>query len=1158
MGRAAAALTFYLCYNIAMLRFLIGPSGAGKSTLLRQEIIELSCASPDDNFLVIVPDQFTMQTQADMVKAHPDGAIMNIDILSFGRLTHRIFDTVGQPPFYDRILDDTGKSLILRKIALRHEKDLPLLGANMRKPGFIDEVKSVISEFMQYGVGAEGIDTLRNACAGRKMLAQKLTELKFLYEKFLEEISGAYLTTEERLDLLCDALPKSPLVRDAVIVFDGFTGFTPIQYRVIRQLLCLAREVIFTFTTDADAPCAEQDLFYLSHKTMTDIRRIAKECEVEEKPVTILNKRPVHRLADASMLAQMEAQLFRFRAQEEALQNKDAQIRIFTADNPGAEVREVCLRIYDLVRETGCSYRDIAIVAGDLNAYADQIERHAARFDIPIYLDRTNALRLNPFTEYLKSALRILSGGFQEEHIFHFLRTGFAGFTDEETDRLETYVRATGVRFLSGWQKPFVRRFSFTNKAGDDAEQQMTEDLAQMNVLRERFLQLIDPLLQLPKGNACTAARLTEALHTMIDMIGAKDKLTALSETFREQGDAIRAKEYEHILEKTLALLEQIGGISGDDPMTVREYTELLSVGFGDMETGTIPLSVDRVVAGDMERTRLKEVKHLFFVGVNDTAIPKEVSGAGLLSGFDRQFLLEAIPEVELAPTPRQQMYLQRLYLYMNLTKPSQTLTLSYATVGADGKSIRPAYLIHNLRTMFPSLTIEQTAGRSLAEQLRTKEDALTQLAGKLRALVAGTLQAEDEELIAAFCRLLQETDTEDVVTRLIDAAFYSYTEKPLPGALARELYGERLSCSVSRIERFAACCYAHFLQYGLKLKEAESYTWTVMDLGNVFHGVLEDFGKRLKTEGLDWIRFTEEDAERILDASVSSFAEAYGNGILFSGARAEAGIRRIRRILKRTVSALQYQLRKGQFTPAFLEFDFRRDFSEGLRLSGRIDRVDLAKEGDEIYVKVVDFKSGKRAFDATSLYYGLQLQLILYLNVVKAMQEERHPDSKVTPAAVMYYQVQDPVVREEDLPASRDATEARAKKLIPSGIINADENVLRLLDESFTEASDVIPVKRNKNGSLSAYSRVMEGEDLQLLSDYVDDVIVTAEKDIHAGKISVNPYCDKDGVMPCTYCDYASVCGKDRNIRGYTDRRLEALKQDEVLERIRKGERGL
>lgn len=1138
-----------------MLRLILGPSGAGKSNLLRREIIEKSIAAPEDHFLIIVPDQFTMQTQSDMVRAHPDGAIMNIDVLSFGRLTHRIFDTVGQPPFADRILDDTGKSLILRKIALRHEQDLPLLGANMRKAGFIDEVKSVISEFMQYGIGADGIDALKNVCGTKKILAQKLSELQFLYQKFLEEIAGSYMTTEERLDLLCDALPKSPLVRDAVVVFDGFTGFTPIQYRVIRQLLCLAREVIFTFTTDTEAECAEQDLFYLSYKTITDLRRIAKDAGVSEAPVTMLNTRPVMRLQNAPMLARLEQELFRYRAKqtvpEEAADTDQAktQIRIFTAENPQEEVREVFLRIYDLVRKEGCAYRDIAVIAGSLASYADAIERTAAQFQIPVFIDRTSTLHLNPFTEYLKAALKILSGGFRTEQVLHFLRTGFADMSDEEIDHLETYTRATGVRYRKGWEETFVRHI--------DPGHPDAEFLARMNDLRLRFLDHIAPLLKIKTGSANCVTEFTQGLREMISIVNAEEKLADMAASFADAGDAVREKEYAHVLEKTLALLDQIEHISGEEKMTVREFYELLSVGMGEFVTGTIPLSVDRVVAGDMERTRLKEVRHLFFLGVDDSAIPKEVTGTGLLSGFDRQFLSETIPEVELAPTPRQLMYMQRLYLYMNLTKPSHTLTLSYAAVDAEGKSLRPAYLIHTLREMFPSIHVETSHGRPFHERLRTGADGITLLAGQLRALVAGTLDASEEEILFGVSRFLQEEDADDVIDALIDAAFVRYTDEALPEEVARALYGEKLLNSVTRIEKFAACCYAHFLQYGLRLSERGEFTWSVGDLGNVFHGVLEQFGRRLQEDHIEWTSFTEDEGREILDETLTAYAKAYGSGILYSDARFQAMVPRIRRILMRTILSLQYQLKKGRFAPAFLEMKFQQPFGEGLELYGRVDRVDLAREGDEVFVKIIDFKSGQHAFDVTSLYYGLQLQLILYLNVVRGMQEMKHPDKKIVPAAVMYYHVQDPMQQIDGTAPPEKAEADRRKAMMPSGIINSDETVLGLLDTEFTDASDVIPVKRNKNGSLAAHSKVMAAEDLETVSAYVEDVIRESAERITAGEKCVNPY-EWGDRSACRYCAYRSVCGLDPAIPGYEMRPIETLKTDDVMERIRNGEHGV
>ena len=268
-----------------MLRFCFGASGAGKSTGLYKEIIDRSNKEPDTDFLIIVPDQFTMQTQKDVVKMHPKRAIMNIDVLSFGRLSHRVFEETGHGSF--SVLDDVGKSLVLRHVSDMLGDELPIIGRNMHKPGYLDEVKSTISEFMMYGIEDEDLGLLEEKSSKKGALRAKLGDLRLLYARFLEYIEGRFITTEETLDILCRALPESALIRDSVIVFDGFTGFTPIQYRVIRELLALCREVVFSVTIGPDQdPYAdtfqEQELFMLSKKTVRDLEKLEFEVQKEK------------------------------------------------------------------------------------------------------------------------------------------------------------------------------------------------------------------------------------------------------------------------------------------------------------------------------------------------------------------------------------------------------------------------------------------------------------------------------------------------------------------------------------------------------------------------------------------------------------------------------------------------------------------------------------------------------------------------------------------------------------------------------------------------------------------------------------------------------------------------------------------------------------
>ena len=433
------------------LRFYIGASGSGKSYQLYNHIIDESRTNPHVNYLIVVPDQFTMQTQLEMVRKHPNKGIMNIDVLSFGRLSHRIFEEVGGND--KPVLDDTGKSLVLRRVAAGVENDLSVMKRNIRKPGYISEVKSALSEFMQYGLGTKEVENLCAYASRRNALSYKLRDLHLLYQGFLDYIHERYITTEETLDLLRKVLSKSRVVRGSVIVFDGFTGFTPVQYHVIQELMVQAQEVIVTVTMDARENAyvldGEQKLFHLSKKTLHDLDRLCKEAGVKREKDVIIADEVVWRYRNNAGLSHLERELFRYPYQ--VYQGKQDSIRVFEASSPKEELRQICLEIRRIVRGQDYCYRDIAVVTGDLERYGFLAREMFQRFGIPFFVDQTNKLVLNPFIEFIRSALLVVIQEYSYEAVFHFLRCGMAGVTPDETDRLENYCLAMGIRGKKAW-----------------------------------------------------------------------------------------------------------------------------------------------------------------------------------------------------------------------------------------------------------------------------------------------------------------------------------------------------------------------------------------------------------------------------------------------------------------------------------------------------------------------------------------------------------------------------------------------------------------------------------------------------------------------------------------------------------------------------------
>ena len=1135
------------------LRFCFGPSGSGKSHRIYEEIMQRAAEEPGRNFLIIVPDQFTMQTQKDLVIRSDRDGILNIDVLSFGRLSHRILEEVGTKEM--PVLDDTGKSLVLQKVAADLKEQLPAMGSLLHKQGYIHEVKSAISEFMQYGISTQDMDKLITSAQKRGALAMKLKDLKTLYRGFQDYIRDHFITTEETLDVLRRSLSKSKILKGSVVVFDGFTGFTPIQNRLIQELMRVCAETIVTVTIgvgeDPYKMDGEQKLFHLSKKTVADLEKLAAEAEVERGEDLFVKGGP-NRFAKAPALHYLEQNLFRY--QYEPYAGEQQEIHMFEALSPREEVHQTALYIRHLIREQGMTYRDIAVVIGDLEGYASYVETEFGQLEIPCFLDRTRGIVLNPMIEYIKSALQLYIKDFSYDTVFHFLRSGMADISREEIDELENYVIRTGARGYRTYSRLFTRRTEELQGNAEGSEQAEEKTMERLNRIRQQFMDAVEILHM---GSQEKAGDYVSHLYDFLEQNQVQQKLLNYQQQFEKEGDLSRAREYAQIYRLVMDLLDQVYELLGEEEISRQEFADILEAGFGEITVGTIPQNVDRIVVGDMERTRLKQVKVLFFLGVNDGNIPKNASKGGIISDMDREFLIES--GTEMAPSPRQQMYIQRLYLYLNMTKPSEQLYLSYAKVNSEGKGIRPSYLIDTVRKLFPAMSVEYPQNRSRLEQIEGRQEGARYLAEELREYVEGTLPEEERQDFYLMYRAYEaDAAGRDLLTR---AAFRRYRESGLSRIVARALYGQQLENSVSRLETYAACACRHFLQYGLSLQEREEFGFEASDMGTVYHAVLENFAGKLAESNLTWWDFTEDFAAKAVKESVEAYAATYGETVLYSSARNEYAITRMSRILTRTVLTLQKHLKQGSFQPDDYELSFRFaedldsihvDLSEDekMHLQGRIDRIDVSEDTEHVYVKVIDYKSGNRKFDLAALYYGLQLQLVVYMNAAMEMESRKHPDKEIVPAALLYYHIDDPTIETPVELTDEQINEQILAKLRMNGVVNSDPGVVERLDRYMQDKSVVIPVEKKKDGSFSARSGVLSREEMQLISSYVDAKIRSIGREILDGKIAANPY-EKGNEEACTYCAYKKVCGFDGSIPGYEKRQLEDLDKQALMQRM-------
>ena len=730
-----------------------------------------------------------------------------------------------------------------------------------------------------------------------------------------------------------------------------------------------------------------------------------------------------------------------------------------------------------------------------------------------------------------------------------------ADISREEIDELENYVIRTGARGYRTYSRLFTRRTEEMQQgSGQEDTERAEETLERLNRIRQQFADTVEILHMASRAKA---GEYVDHLYDFLEQNQVQQKLLNYQQRFEQEGDLAKAREYAQIYRLVMDLLDQIYELLGEEEISLQEFADILEAGFGEITVGTIPQNVDRIVVGDMERTRLKQVKVLFFLGVNDGNIPKNASKGGIISDMDREFLIES--GTEMAPSPRQQMYIQRLYLYLNMTKPSERLYLSYAKVNSDGKGIRPSYLIDTVRKLFPQLAVEYPQNRSRLEQIEGRQEGARYLAEELREYADGTLREEERQDFYLMYRAY-EADPEGR-DRLTAAAFRRYKESGLSRIVARALYGRQLENSVSRLETYAACACRHFLQYGLSLQEREEFGFEVSDMGNVYHAVLENFAGKLAESGRTWWDFDENFATQAVKEAVEGYAATYGETVLYSSARNEYAITRMSRILTRTVLTLQQHLKQGSFQPDDYELSFRFaedldsihvDLSEEekMHLQGRIDRIDVSEDAEHVYVKVIDYKSGNKKFDLAALYYGLQLQLVVYMNAAMELESRKHPDKEIVPAALLYYHIDDPTIETPVELTQEQINEEILTKLRMNGVVNSDPAVVERLDRFLQDKSKVIPVEKKKDGSFSARSGILSREELQVVSSYVDTKIREIGREILDGKIAANPY-EKGNEEACTYCAYKKVCGFDGSIPGYEKRQLEDLDKQTLMQRM-------
>lgn len=1165
-GIIQAAEQSAFCFNNMALQIIAGRASSGKSNKLVTDMVRRSLAHPEEKFFVIVPEQATLNMQQSVVAHIRDvkaaeqamaagagtgeqltAATMNIDVVSFDRLAHVVFADLGIDAA--NILDDTGKVLILRQVLEDCKEDLEVYKSKVHLPGFAQRIKSAVTELKQYGIDDNTLFLMqeRAESSGNRLLYAKLQDLRLISRKFDEGIKDAYRAAEELLVLFAQCVSESEKIKDSHIYLDGFTGFTPVQYELLKEFLRYAASVTVSITIPEERireDCPEYDLFHLSNQTYFKLLEAAAEAGAEvaklqtvEAGAEVANLQTVE--AGATEASEQVKEAAAQQTAEVATQQAAGSTKFSCGIFPAADLKEEALfaakEILRLVRDEGYRYRDIAVITSDMESYHEPVETVFKEAGIPCFIDHKAGIKDNPLSRYLLSALRLMEERFSFESIFTFLKTGLSDLSMEDICLMENYCLEFGIKGIKAWYEDMTRNRKL--RGPEPREEDLAEDafagqawnLDEINRIRASVLECVRTFYRAISKKDLAAADYVTALKGLLRNNHIQEKIGAIAKTLAEQGRLKEQREYEQVYGLVTALLDKTAVLSGDRPLSVKDFRILLESGIAEIKIGVIPPTMDMVTVGDLTRTRLAHVKVLFLLGANNGKIPSAAEPQGLFSARDREFL--KLADFEIAPTATENMYNQRFYLYLMLNKPTDLLYITYAAVGADGGELEPSYIIEELDELVPKL------GNSDAPAIRYI-NSLPDIKWKAQALRELSLQIRkdpDEALLGYFA-----SEDPFVLKQILEAAYFSNAQTELDAQVALDLYGDVLSGSVSRYEKFSECPFKHFMSYGLRLEKRPEYEIAATDVGTIYHDALEKYSLAVEASDFTYRDIPDDVSRDLALQCVEQAIEEMPSDIMDSSSRNEFFVKRITDVTVKTTDVLREQVKAGLYEPDAYELEFRDTLSDHVRFKGKIDRVDIY-EADDVYVKIIDYKSGRKEFKLADIYSGLQLQLVAYLKEAIRLYGEEHPGKNVKAGGVYYYRINDRFCK--------DAEEAMEKYKL-SGLTSCESGMVAAVDSTLEPGEDsmIVPVALTKNGDLAKKSSVANDAEFHNLMEYVSEKIETISSEIRAGNIKIEPYYEQERNNACSYCEFRDVCKFEAGSFG-TDWKAKEAKSKEEME---------
>ena len=1097
------------------MRLIIGKARSGKTAAIIREIRE-AVQQGNGKTLLIVPEQYTHEAERELCEACGDRLSLYAEVMSFTGLARWGLMRFGGGA--ELRLDEGGKLLCMATALKELQPLLRFYGGAADNPELMSMMVREVDTLNAAICDAGKLRSLSAAIEGK--LGEKLSEFAVIMEAYEAAITGAGATAAEPLAVLADQVDSCGLADFDRIYIDGFVDFTALEMAVLKAML--KRKANLTVCLTADERDSGAEYLLPSVIAMQTLKEAAEEIG---EPAEVV---PIERSEKESALSYFSEHMFDYGA--ESVTDCDHGIRLLEAANPREECEAAAAEILRAVREDGCRWRDIAVAVRGFEDYRGILENTFRRYEIPVFVTQKAPLAEKPLPRWMEAAYDIVLGNWDVDEVTAWLRCGFSGLDEDSCDELCGYLFRWQLR-ANDWLRP-ERWKQHPDGYGQKWDEEAEKRLECIN--RSRF-RAAKPLLCLRDGvrKAETARQHAEALATFLREAEITTRLEERVQLLEQKGKQELAAEYRQLWDLCSNAIRQIALVLGDAPISAQTFRDLLHTVLSRYDIGLIPVSLDRVSAGDFDRMRRRNIRRLIVLGCSDDRLPLAIQKNGIFTSEERDLLAEY--EVMIGGGDAE-LWREYALIFHTLSLPHEQLILSVPKTGLKGEKSVPAIVFHMAERLFSILPEQVSAVRS---RLSARAPALTLAA---RAGLPGTGCGE-----VAALDWFQRQDPERI--QKLQLAAERKRGSLSPGAV-KALYGDRIRISPSRLEAYSDCRFGFYCSYGLKAEENSPAEFRAQEVGTFTHKILENTTREVMESG-GFQKVSDEELRALTKKWIQVYIRDELDNFAEKSPRFRHLFLRLCDDVEKIILDTAEELRRSLFLPLGFELDIsdlKQTLAQDrfLKLTGISDRVDGWEQDGKLYLRVVDYKTGKKKFSLSDVWYGRNMQMLLYLFAVSENAEELFGDPGI-PAGILYLPAREELLSFPEKPDEETESKMRKRMKRRSGLVLDDPELIKAWESS--EEPQFIPEKTKTVNPL------VDGNQLDLLRQLLQRRLSEMAQGIQEGDIQASPGYQSESENACVFCPYHSICRFEEGENGDRSCLMPKLSDSEVWEKLREGE---